>query len=94
MQVALATERALRLRGQPASAAVARNTYLVIAFVARPCCWAGCATDWKAFHVVEESCWAAFAAVNGALLAPHAAGDAPVGVRGGVIAVFSLLLVV
>ena len=88
VQVALATERALRLRGQPASAAVARYTYLVIAFVARPCCWAGCATDFKGFHVVEESCWAAFAAVNGALLAPHAAGDALVGVCVGVIAVY------
>ena len=56
VQVALATERALRLRGQPASAAVARNTYLVIAFgaaaagpVARPISRASTSS---------RSCWA------------------------------------
>jgi len=44
-------------------AALSGNAYLLIAIVARLCCWCGCTTDHKGFHVVEESSWTMFASI-------------------------------
>lgn len=55
--------RVLRTLGTPTTARLAHKAGWLILFVARPCCWLGCTTDNKLYHVFEESTWAAFAAI-------------------------------
>ena len=57
-QAAQTTARALRAADAPGLARVAARCHWPIVVLARTACWIGCATDNKAFHIVEESTWA------------------------------------
>jgi hypothetical protein len=65
---AMKTGRALRASGSPHCAAVASRSYWLIAYFARLCCWYGCSTDNKLFHVLEESSWTLYAATLAACM--------------------------
>lgn len=63
IMLAIKSARALRLNGSPLGAAIASKSFWLIVGLARVCCWYGCSTDNKLFHVIEESSWTLFACV-------------------------------
>lgn len=60
---AIKVGRALRANGSPVGASIASRSWWLIVFFARFCCWYGCSTDNKLYHVFEESSWTAFAII-------------------------------